>query len=393
MGCKGLWAFLESITVNQTLDKLKGKPLCVDLMLYIYKYTIGIRNTGHDILSKNGENLNHIFAIFNLIKNFSDYNILPICIFDGKSPSIKKETIERRKNITENAQEKCKKLIENNDENTYEYIKNFKKSFSINTKIIDECKFLLNIFGIPFIDSVGEADPQCSAISHYYKNFISGVLSEDSDVLIYGTNTLYRNIDFKNNKIKCIELDNVINYLQNKTDEFCRINFKKPLTFTFDNFVDFTIILGNDYSHGIRCSGGNNRDKMFELFVLNDFNIVNFVAHLYQINISLGHIKYYIPENFIEKWVESKNNYNNAEIIDPSTINIIMNKPNITKIKQFFIKKNILTRQINYFVSSLNRLYNLYNLNNTEYNTQPHIIVEDGWQLVVNNKKKQKKLI
>ena len=416
MGCKGLWAFLESIITELPLDKIRGKPIVIDIMLYIYKYTIGIRNTGHDIISENGENLNHIYAIYNLVKNFSENGILPICIFDGKSPEIKKESVEKRKLIIEIAEQKCKEII--NTENVtelnedmqdylqFEYIKNFKRSFSINTQIINECKNLLDYFGIPYIDAIGEADSQCSALGYYYKNIVSGVLSEDSDVLIFGGPILFRDIDFKKNKIKCLELDKIMEYLQDKTNKICNTNFRKsPLNFTMDNFIDFTIILGNDYGHGIRCAGGNNREKLFELFVLNDFDMVKYIAHLYQINKLSGMIKYYIPEQFIEKWVLSKNNYKYSEIIEPSEINITMNKPDNDKIKYYFLKRKMHMMQPGTIILTLGKLYNYYlkasylqqinkynkfmrdvNITNVE-NTN---VSEDGWEVVVNGKKPKK---
>jgi flap endonuclease-1 len=398
MGCKGLWAFLNDIIEEVSLDKLRGKPIVIDIMLYIYKYTIGIRNTGYDIISSNGENLNHVYAIYNLVKNFSDNGILPICVFDGKSPDIKKDSVEKRKQIAENADEKCKQLL--SDENyddieqlNIDYIKNFKKSFSINSTIIDECKYLLQCFGIPYVDSIGEADSQCTALSHYYRNVISGVLSEDSDVLIFGGHLLFRDFDVKNNKIKMLELNKILNYLQSKTQEICRTNFKKPLQFTMDNFIDFTIILGNDYGHGIRCSGGNNRDKLFELFVINDFDVVKYIVHLYQINKEVNHIKYYIPENFIEKWVISRNNYKLAEIINPSDINIFMNQPNYDDLIHLLINKKINKSQIEYITTSLKKLYNLYSKNNFKYDLNEDLnhmlsnIEKDDWIVVKRGRK------
>ena len=390
MGCKGLWAFLNEIITEIPIDKLKGKPIVVDIMLYIYKYIIGIRNTGRDITSINGDNINHIYAIYNLVKNFSDNGILPICVFDGKSPEIKKDSVEKRKLISEIAGEKCK-LIEstmNDDENdndiiSAEYIKNFKKSVAINTSIVNECKLFLDFLGIPYVDSFGEADSECAGISHYYKNIISGVLSEDTDVIIFGGTVLYRDFDLKTNTVKMLELEKILLYLQQKTNIICRKLLKNPLIFTIDNFIDFTIILGNDYGHGIRCSGGNNREKLFELFVLNNFNIINFVAHLYQINKHIGFIKYYIPEYFIEKWVISKDNYKNAEIIDPSSIKIHMSMPNYEELKQYLLINKFNIYQTIIINNTIKRLYQLYSEDNFCYESK------DDWITVSHNSRKK----
>lgn len=405
MGCKGLWSFLNNVIQNESLDKLRGKPIIIDVMLYIYKYIIGIRNTGHDILDSNGVNINHIYAMYNLVKNFSENGILPIFVFDGKSPEIKKDIIDKRKLHVEIADGKRKlfetQMLENNyDENIdnsdilNEYIKNFKRSFTINTDIINDCKYFLDILGIPYVDSIGEADSQCTSISHYYKNVISGVLSEDSDILIFGGHTLFRDFDFKLKNIKMLEIDKILNYLQNKTNGICKTNFKKKIIFTLDNFIDFTIILGNDYGHGIRCSGGNNREKLFELFILNDCNITKFIAHLYQINKICGQIKYYIPEQFIEKWVLSKNNYKNAEIVDPSEIDIYMKLPKLMELKKYLINRDFSNNQIDNFCNSINKLYSEYSKKNFNYDNCDNCdncdIITDEW-ITVNNRRGNKR--
>ncbi len=401
MGCKGFWAFLAPIVKTESIDVLVGKPIIIDVMLYIYKYIIGIRNNGNDIINDEGYNLNHIYAINNLIKVYSEKGILPICVFDGKSPDIKKDAVDKRKNTISNSDEKCKILetkIKSNDENWYdnfgedndlemnEYIKNFKKSFIMNTEIINDCKYLLSCFGIPYVDSINEADSQCSVLSHYYKNIIPGVLSEDSDILIFGTHTLYRDIDFKSNQVKSINIDDILDYLQEKTNIICSEHFKKPIKFTKDNFIDFTIILGNDYNYGVRCSGGTNREKIFELFVLNDCNVIKFIAHLYQINKICGHIKYYIPEQFIEKWVKSQINYKEAKTFDPSNIAIHMKTPNLVELQLFLSDKKINLNQVDVISNIINKLFHYYSEKKFCFENKEQYNIHDDW-IVISNRK------
>jgi flap endonuclease-1 len=401
MGCKGFWAFFASIVKTESIDILVGKPIIIDFMLYIYKYIIGIRNNGIDIKNDEGNSLNHIYAINNLIKAYSEKGILPICVFDGKSPDIKKEAVDKRKQIISLSDEKCKILeskIKSNDENLYdnfgeendiefnEYIKNFKKSLIMNTETINECKYLLSCYGIPYVDSINEADSQCSVLSHYYKNIIPGVLSEDSDILIFGCHTLYRDIDFKLNQVKSINIDDILNYLQKKTNNICSEHFKKPIKITKDNFIDFTIILGNDYNYGVRCSGGTNREKIFELFVLNDCNVIKFVAHLYQINKICDIIKYYIPEQFIEKWVISQINYKEAKTFDPSEIKIHMSTPNFIELQLFLSHKKININQIELIRNIINKMYNYYSQNKFNFEKKKIYNVYDDWTVISNRK-------
>ena len=351
MGCKGLWSFLSSVVKTEQLKNLENKILVIDIMLYIHKYVIGIRNSGADIRNSRGYNVNHLYAIYNIVKNITENKIKIVCVFDGKAPDIKKDSIDKRRLNQEIANDKCEEMKNNNETDTEEYIKQFKRSFSVNSTIIEECKLFLKYMGVPYITSCEEADSQCAVIAHYYQDRVAGVLSEDSDILLFGSTRIYRDIDFKNKTVKVLDLNDVINYLQFKTDSICP---EKKLNFTIDNFIDFTIILGNNYTHGVRCSGGNNRDKLFEIFVMHEFDMIKYIAHLYQINAELNQIKYYIPEKFIEKWVQIKNNYSNAATYHPSTIDINMSTPDISNIEQFMNDNNFNEVQINNLLVALN---------------------------------------
>ena len=359
MGSKGFWAFFSSIIKKIPLSDIKGKPVFIDTMLYIYKFIIGIRNSGSDIKLKSGKNVTHLYAIYNLVKNYISEDILPIFIFDGFSPEIKKKEVEKRRNDTIKAKNNLKTIDISKDNNENAYIKNFKRSFSLDTNMIQECKMFLDLLGIPYCTAFQEADSQCASLSYYYSTITNGVISEDSDIMIFGSPILIRDIDFKSQNKYCniIYLNDIMLYLQNKTNEI-RIEYNlDPIIFTRENFIDFTIIMGNDYNNGIRCAGGNNRNLIFKLFVKNDLKIENFIAYLYQVNIKLNKIKFYIPENFIEKILIARTNYNNASVYEPNDINIYMNKPDVNKIKNFMTDNEFTSNQILIIIKNLLSMY------------------------------------
>ena len=359
MGSKGFWAFLSSIVKKIPLSELRGKPVFIDTMLYIYKFIIGIRNSGSDIKLKSGKNVTHLYAIYNLVKNYLSEDILPIFIFDGFSPEIKKKEVEKRRMDTIKAQKNLDIIDVTKEDSDDVFIKNFKRSFALDTIMIQECKMFLDLLGIPYSTAFQEADSQCAVLSHYYSTITNGVVSEDSDIVIFGSPVLIRDIDFKSQNKYCniIYLNDIMLYLQNKTNEI-RIEYNlEPIIFTKENFIDFTILMGNDYNNGIRCAGGNNRNLLFKLFVKNDFKIENFIAYLYKVNIKFNKIKFYIPENFIEKIVVARANYNNASVIEPKDININMNKPDVNKIKKFMIDNEFTSNQITNLIKNLLSIY------------------------------------
>lgn len=394
MGTTGFWSYYSSLVKTMNLSKIKNKIMFLDIILYIHKYVIGIRKSGNDIKLKNGKNVTHIHAIHKIIKPFIDLNILPICVFDGKAPIIKEETIEKRKDIVENSFEKCIKLKENNiSEKDEEYIKYFKRSFVLTADMINECKEFLDNLGLPYVDSIGEADPQCAGLSHYYMNYCAGVYSEDSDIIMNGSSILLRDLNLKDNSISYITKESIINFLQEKCDNVTKkYNLNKQIV-THDILIDFSHIMGNDYCNGIRCSGGNNRDKLFEIFVCCNFDVELFVEIIYEFN--KDKIMYYIPEDFLIKWKISKNTLENIQIIHPSEINLNLKKINTSKLNYFLLKYEFKNEIIINMHDTMNILYsNYYNIMkqlNIDLNKEEIIktsINENEWQMVGCKKKK-----
>jgi 5'-3' exonuclease len=412
MGSKGLWAFIQPIMKRVSLDKLKNKRLIIDIILYLHKQIIGIRNKGIDLVNKRGKNINHLVSLYNIIKNIVACNILPICIFDGKAPTLKKQTINKRKdNII-----KSKKIIEhihkeinimnenlfydesqanseNNDSgidsetidsNEYtdieqeqinygiklelEYLKHFKKSFNISTSEIDECKNLLTLMGIPYITSFEEADKESADLYNKYKDFIDGIMTEDSDIMLFGGGCVYKDIDFNHGTAYEINIDEVLSYLQEKA-----LLINPDITFTLNNLIEFSIILGNDYTNGIRINSmiekyyklnknisnlSNMREILFIEYISSDCNIDKLLEKLYKINVINDTILYYIPTNFKEIFMLTKEIYQKNSYNTYTYDNIVMKKPKNDLLNSYLINNEITKRyNINTLIRNLNKLY------------------------------------
>jgi 5'-3' exonuclease len=333
-----------------------------------------------------------------IIKPFIDVNILPICVFDGKAPITKEETIEKRKDNIENSFEKCNKLKENNiSEKDEEYIKYFKRSFILTQDMIEECKEFLDNLGLPYVNSIGEADPQCAGLSHYYANYCAGVYSEDSDIILNGGSILLRDLNLKDNTISYITKESIINFLQEKCDIITEKYKLNTQIITHETLINFSHIMGNDYCNGIRCSGGNNRDKLFEIFVCCNFDVELFVEIIYEFN--KEKIMYYIPEDFLIKWKISKNIFENIQIINPSEINLILNKININNVHSFFEYNEFKKETTINIIYSINILYENYSnfmkkltndymeiINNTKCNNLNRMN-DNEWKTVSKKKK------
>ena len=111
--------------------------------------------------------------------------------------------------INETSEKALEKLQEATTET--EKIKYLKRSVTISHIQMNQCRELLLLMGIPYVDAPQEADSQ---LSYLCKNkLVYAVLSEDMDILTFGSPSIIRNFNsFKNYPIQ-INLNNILNIL------------------------------------------------------------------------------------------------------------------------------------------------------------------------------------
>ena len=265
MGIKCLLKFInETPNLIQNVDnsKYKFKRIAIDISIFIYKIIISVRNSGADYTNQKGEITSHILGLFNKTIELLNYGIIPVYVFDGKPPNIKNKTIENRKQIRKKALEKLEQAITIEDK-----IKYLKRSSSISKEQWEQCKELLNLMGIPYINAPEEADSQCAYLSKV--GLVDGVLTEDMDILTFGSTKIIRNLTSHNVSTTEINLNNLLSHLKLNQDEF----------------IDFCILLGCDYCQGISeykpniifeyFSKYKNIEKTLQLMKKDNMNVPN----------------------------------------------------------------------------------------------------------------------
>jgi flap endonuclease-1 len=69
-----------------------------------------------------------------------------------------------------------------------------KRTVKVTTQHNDECKELLKVMGIPYVEAPCEAEAQCAELAKSGKVFAAA--SEDMDTLTFGTPVLLRHLTF-----------------------------------------------------------------------------------------------------------------------------------------------------------------------------------------------------
>lgn len=320
MGIKNLLKFLNNfpeLIVDQNVNDLSGKKIAIDISILLYQVVISVRNSGADLTNKKGEITSHLLGIFNKTCKLLSKKIIPVYVFDGKPPEIKRKVLNMRKNIRMKAYEKM--LLATTLE---EKIKYFKRSVTITKKQLDDCRLLLTFMGVPFIDAPEEADSQCAWLAK--NGLVDAVLTEDMDILTFGSPCIIRNLtSFKNSPLQ-INLNMI----------------KEKFDWSHENFVHFCILLGCDY-----CDG------------LNDINYMT-IFNTFQ------------KTKDIDKTLESFNrkvnykialSYFNKPLIDDSVKELKLKKPNIDLLNNLLVNisgliKYRIQKKLNYLLINYNNI-------------------------------------
>lgn len=356
MGISGFSSFFRDCIVKRKTNNYIGKKIVIDASYQLYRYGIAIRKNGSDICNDEGKSLNHLYAIMYYTIFLLNSGVSPIYVFDGKAPEIKKHVIKNRNN----EREKYISKLSTVNKNSEEYIKNFRRLYRFGTSEINECMKLLDYMDIPYIRASGEADVYCSKLSRHPD--IYGVISNDSDLLVFGTKNLIKNFTGKNN-IDELSLIEVYKYMKFRANE---INYSKNrdliARITHENLIDFAILLGSDYVPNIK---NYNNDQIFEIFVDNNMNLEKTVDSLKP---------YYVPNNYLEKAYQAKNYYlessriNIDSYIEKLTKNTI--QPNVSKLYDFLYNLNRLEKNIvDDFVKKLcskSKVISIFNTSNKD---------------------------
>ena len=313
MGIKNLLKFLSEqpdIIKKVNIKEYYGKKIAIDISIILYQIVIAIRNSGADLTNSKGEITSHILGLFNKTINFLDKGIIPIYVFDGKPPHLKKKIIDARRLVKKKAMEKLQ-----NVKTEAEKIKYLKRSVTITHKQLDQCRELLKLMGIPYVDAPEEADSELAYLCR--ENMVYAVLTEDMDILTFGSPKIIRNLS--SNKKPPIEIN--LSLILNK------------LNINYEQFIELCILFGCDYCHHFNNVKINKMYDTYSKYKTIEGTIEKLILDGYN-----------IPEKF--EYKEAKQyflNYNYNHVLPqtlklqkPDTnalLNLLVNKYGLIKFK------------------------------------------------------------
>lgn len=179
------------------IKDLKGKRIAIDAYNIIYQFLTTLRGPdGKPLQNSKGEVTGHLKGLLSRNVQFLKDGLLPIFVFDGKSPDLKKAERERRKEIRDSHQRLYEVAKERND---FDGMRKYSQRLvRISPQVVESSKKLLDLLGIPHVQAPSEGEVQAAHIVK--KGDADFVVSQDADVLIAGSPNVIRNLTIAGRK-------------------------------------------------------------------------------------------------------------------------------------------------------------------------------------------------
>ncbi|GIK01059.1 elongation of fatty acids protein 2 [Aspergillus viridinutans] len=222
-----------------------GRKVAIDASMSIYSFLIAVRSEGQQLMSESGETTSHLMGMFYRTLRMVDNGIKPLYVFDGAPPKLKSGELAKRSARKAEATEAHEEAKETG---TAEDVEKFsRRTVRVTREHNAECKKLLKLMGIPYIDAPTEAEAQCAVLARAGKVYAAA--SEDMDTLCFEAPILLRHLTFSEQRKEPIQEIHL-----NHTLEGLGMDRKQ--------FIDLCILLGCDYLEPIPKVGPNTALKL-----------------------------------------------------------------------------------------------------------------------------------
>lgn len=241
MGIKQLSKLIKENSKNGIKERplafYSDKKVCIDASMFIYQFLIAVRSDGAS-LGTDENTTSHLVGMFYRTIRLVEAGVTPIYVFDGVPPEMKIGELKKRLERREKAEEDFKKAEESGDKAEMEKFE--KRKIKVGKDHVEDCKTLLRLMGIPFLEAPSEAEAFCSFLC--MKNMVDCVATEDMDALTFGAPIVLRNFTAsQTKKVPVLEYNLEV--------------ILKEVGLTRDEFIDLCILLGCDYCETLKGVG------------------------------------------------------------------------------------------------------------------------------------------
>ncbi|XP_067870242.1 flap endonuclease 1 isoform X2 [Heterodontus francisci] len=309
MGIQGLAKLIGDVAPGsvkeQQIKHYFGRKIAIDASMSIYQFLIAVRQDGNVLQNEEGETTSHLMGMFYRTIRMVENGIKPVYVFDGKPPQLKSAELSKR---SERRAEAEKQLAEAQETGDTENIERFNKRLvKVTKQHNDECKQLLQLMGIPYIEAPCEAEASCAALVKAGKVYAAA--TEDMDALTFGTSVLLRHMTASEAKKLPIQ-------------EFHLNKALQEAGLTQEQFVDLCILLGSDYCESIRGIGPKRA-----------IDLIRQHKTIEEIIKNIDSSKYTIPEDWLYK--EARQLFLEPDVVEAESLDLKWSEPDEEELVKF----------------------------------------------------------
>ncbi|OXV11172.1 hypothetical protein Egran_01071 [Elaphomyces granulatus] len=235
MGIKGLHIILKSIQKQCHLKKFKNQTLGVDAYGWLHRGTIACALD----LALNRPTTRHIEFVLNRVRMLLYFGVTPYLVFDGDNLPSKEGTESSRLKTREESKKLGNELYSKG--RTAEAYQEFQKAIDVTPEMARQVIEELKRMEVQYVVAPYEADAQLVYLEH--QGVINGIISEDSDLLVFGARCLLSKLDQHGD---CIEINR---------GDFTACRDISLIGWTDADFRRMCILSGCDYLMGIPKMG------------------------------------------------------------------------------------------------------------------------------------------
>jgi len=286
-----------------------GRKIAIDASMSIYQFLIAVRSDGSQLTNEAGEITSHLMGMFYRTIRMVENGIKPVYVFDGKPPHMKSGELAKRRERREEAQKGLAQAEETGDAESME--KFSRRLVKVTPEHNADCKKLLKLMGIPYIEAPCEAEAQCAALVKAGKVYATG--TEDMDALTFGSSVLLRHLTFSEARKMPIR-------------EFYLDRILAELELSHDEFIDLCILLGCDYCDSIKGIGPKRAIDLIKEYK----TIEEIVKHI-------DTKKYILPEEW--PYQEARELFKNPEVKKDEDVELKWEAPSEEELIKFLVEE------------------------------------------------------
>eukprot|EP00128_Syssomonas_multiformis_P000610 Colp12_sorted_trinity150504_noHs@33652 len=311
MGIQGLAKLIADhapdAVKEHEMKNLFGRIVAIDASMSIYQFLVAVRSEGNLLQNEAGETTSHLMGLFYRTIRMVDNGLKPLYVFDGKPPKMKSGELAKRSERREEAEKSLQQATESGDAQEIEKFQ--RRLVKVTPQHNEECKQLLRLMGIPYVDAPCEAEAQCAEIVKSGKAFAVG--TEDMDALTFGTPVMLRHLTFSEARKMPIKEYNLPKVLEG-------------LSLSMSEFIDLCILLGCDYCESIKGIGPHRA-----LTLIKQHKNIETILQ------NLDKAKYPVPDDW--KFAEARELFVTPEVTSGSTLDLKWNTPDEEGLVKFMV--------------------------------------------------------